>query len=154
MLIVFDIDGTLADISHRRHFLDQKPKDWKAFFAGMVNDPKNMPVALTYYALQEEEEFQENTLIIVSGRPDNYRTVTVDWLEGMLFMSAANCETDLYMRKEGDFRDDDIVKSEIFDAIEKRFGRKIDLSFDDRGRIVKMCRERGTPCFQVAEGDF
>jgi hypothetical protein len=31
MIYIFDIDGTLADISHRLHFIQQESKDWKAF---------------------------------------------------------------------------------------------------------------------------
>jgi hypothetical protein len=36
MFVVFDLDGTLASIEHRRHHLDRK--DWKAFFAACVDD--------------------------------------------------------------------------------------------------------------------
>ena len=35
MDIIFDIDGTLLDISHRLRHIKQKPKNWKAF-----RDPK------------------------------------------------------------------------------------------------------------------
>lgn len=31
MDIIFDIDGTLADIAHRRHHVETKPKNWSAF---------------------------------------------------------------------------------------------------------------------------
>ena len=36
--IIFDVDGTLMDIEHRKHFVQDKPKDWKQFMAEMVND--------------------------------------------------------------------------------------------------------------------
>jgi len=29
---VFDLDGTLANIDHRLHFIKTKPKNWPAFF--------------------------------------------------------------------------------------------------------------------------
>lgn len=29
---VFDIDGTLADLTHRLHHIQKQPKDWDAFF--------------------------------------------------------------------------------------------------------------------------
>jgi hypothetical protein len=32
-LAVFDLDGVLADVRHRLHFLDRRPKDWDGFFA-------------------------------------------------------------------------------------------------------------------------
>jgi hypothetical protein len=31
-VIIFDIDGTLADVLKRIHHLKKKPKDWQAFF--------------------------------------------------------------------------------------------------------------------------
>jgi FMN phosphatase YigB (HAD superfamily) len=35
MIYIFDIDGTLADISHRLHFIQQEPKDWRGFYSEM-----------------------------------------------------------------------------------------------------------------------
>lgn len=34
--IIVDLDGTLANCEHRRHFLETKPKDWKSFH-GLVH---------------------------------------------------------------------------------------------------------------------
>jgi hydroxymethylpyrimidine pyrophosphatase-like HAD family hydrolase len=34
--IVCDIDGTVANIEHRRQYVATKPKNWKAFNAGMA----------------------------------------------------------------------------------------------------------------------
>jgi hypothetical protein len=34
MDILVDIDGTLADCTHRLHHIQKQPKDWDAFFAG------------------------------------------------------------------------------------------------------------------------
>ena len=36
--VIFDIDGTLADVSERIHHLRKKPKNWDAFFEGMAQD--------------------------------------------------------------------------------------------------------------------
>ena len=30
---VFDLDGTLADLTHCRRFVEREPKDWRSFFA-------------------------------------------------------------------------------------------------------------------------
>jgi len=37
-IVIFDIDGTLADVSERIHHLNRKPKNWDAFFQGMAQD--------------------------------------------------------------------------------------------------------------------
>ncbi len=36
--VIFDIDGTLADVSERIHHVRKKPKNWDAFFKGMAQD--------------------------------------------------------------------------------------------------------------------
>jgi len=38
MNIIFDIDGTLADCTHRLHFIQGETKDWEAFFAAAKYD--------------------------------------------------------------------------------------------------------------------
>ena len=35
--VIFDVDGTLMDITERRKFVEQRPKDWDSF-----NDIKNV----------------------------------------------------------------------------------------------------------------
>jgi hypothetical protein len=58
----------------------------------------------------------------------------------------------LYMRQDGDFRRDDIVKQEILDKyIDKD---RVLFVLDDRDQVVDMWRRNGLTCFQVAEGDF
>jgi FMN phosphatase YigB (HAD superfamily) len=37
-IVIFDIDGTLADVSEPIHHLQKNPKDWKAFARGMAQD--------------------------------------------------------------------------------------------------------------------
>lgn len=37
-LAVFDVDGVLADVSHRRHHLRGGRRDWAAFFAAAAGD--------------------------------------------------------------------------------------------------------------------
>lgn len=41
--IIFDIDGTLADLNGREQFLHNGKKDWKNFNANMDKDLPNTP---------------------------------------------------------------------------------------------------------------
>ena len=59
----------------------------------------------------------------------------------------------LFLRPNGDYRPDEVFKSELADQFEE-LGGKIDLVFDDRNKVVDMWRARGTTVVQVAEGDF
>ena len=66
----------------------------------------------------------------------------------------ANSKTiNLYLRGVGDFREDPMVKSYLYDQILAK-GFKPKLVFEDRSIVVKMWRGRGLRCLQVAEGDF
>ena len=53
-LYIFDLDGTLALIQHRRHFVerDRKEQDWKGFYAACINDEPNEPVVCTMERLR------------------------------------------------------------------------------------------------------
>jgi hypothetical protein len=146
MLLCFDIDGTLANIEHRLDYVRSKPKNWKAFDAGIPNDKVNEPVAAIFWAMMMRDNVD---IVLASGRNERSRQATVDWL-------AANMLTGyqkLYMRKADDFRSDDIVKQEILDEIIADYGRKPDMVFDDRPRVVRMWRDNGIFVFNVYQGD-
>jgi hypothetical protein len=135
MLVVFDIDGTLANIEHRLDYVRSKPKNWKAFDAGIPNDKVNEPVAEVFFTLVNAK----HTVVLASGRNERSRQATEDWLRANDMIDYEK----LYMRKADDFRGDDIVKQEILDQIIADYGRKPDMVFDDRKRVVDMWRRNG-----------
>jgi len=145
MLVVFDIDGTLANIEHRLDYVRSKPKNWKAFDAGIPNDKVNEPVAEVFDAMV----MGGHTVILASGRNERSRIATQDWLRKNGFSMYQK----LYMRKAEDFRSDDIVKQEILDEIIADYGKKPDMVFDDRPRVVKMWRDNGIFVFDVYQGE-
>lgn len=143
--IIVDLDGTLCNTEHRQKFMDQKPKNWKSFFAGIPLDPANRwcgDLVNTYYAREKTQ------VVFCSGRPDDYKKQTVVWLEQHGFNSEF-----LYMRRRGDFRRDDIVKEIILDfEILPRY--RVLFAVDDRQQVVDMWRRRGIIALQCAKGDF
>ena len=56
MAYIFDIDGTLADCSHRLHYISGEHKDWDAFYKECVNDKPIMGVIEVLWSLQENEQ--------------------------------------------------------------------------------------------------
>ncbi len=74
---VFDLDGTICDVRHRRQFVATKPRNWDAWNAGLVNDTPNVAVQKVFQALRHDQEVD---LIIVSGRSDDYKEQTIKWL--------------------------------------------------------------------------
>jgi len=145
MLIVFDIDGTLANIEHRLDYVRSKPKNWKAFDAGIPNDVVNPNVAEVFDAMI----MAGHNVILASGRSERSRIATQDWLRKNGFSMYQK----LYMRAADDFRSDDIVKQEILDEIIDDYGRKPDMVFDDRPRVVRMWRDNGIFVFNVYQSD-
>lgn len=143
MDIIFDLDGTLANLDHRLHLVKTKPKNWKAFFAGVSEDTV-IDVIFKLY----KKVMLGNRIIICSGRSDSCKQATEEWLyDNGIHYSA------LYMRKSDDCRDDATVKKELLYKM-RDDGYNPLLAFDDRQRVVDMWREEGLTCCQVAKGDF
>lgn len=143
MIFVFDLDGTLCNIEHRLHYIQNKPKNWPAFYRACVDDVPVLPILHCAQALV----VMGHRVEIWSGRSDEVRAETEAWL---------NCYpigySVLRMRREGDYRADDIVKGEWLDALPPE--QRPALAFDDRQRMVDMWRSRGVQCAQVAPGQF
>jgi predicted secreted acid phosphatase len=141
---IFDIDGTLADCSHRLHHIQKQPKDWRAYFAECRGDAPIQHVIDLLLTIWDAG----NDIVYVSGRSDECREDTLNWL-----LTHGLPEAPLYMRKAGDHRDDDILKAEILEQVIAD-GYKPVMAFDDRDRVVAMWRSKGVPCCQVAPGNF
>jgi len=146
MDVIFDIDGTLANCDHRLHHIRGKPKNFKKFMAGIPDDTVIEPIRDILWGLQSGIII--NKIILVTGRSEEYRTMTEAWLENNYI-----CFDWLFMRSNDDFRADYIVKDEIVDLIKSR-GLNPVLAFEDRTRCVEMYREAGIICCQVADGDY
>jgi hypothetical protein len=147
---IFDLDGTLADLSHRAHLIQHvdynanTPRQWEAFYAGMKHDTLIGPMRIVLHSLQ----MRRTGIVICTGRGEENRDVTEWWLtENNIFPDG------LYMRAAGDFRQDVEVKGELADKI-LADGWLPFVVFEDRSRVVEMWRARGLLCAQVARGDF
>jgi hypothetical protein len=156
-LYIFDLDGTLALIQHRRHFVERERgrQDWKGFFAACVNDEPNTPVLCIMESLRRFAD-----VWIFSGRSDEVRTQTVEWLvkhtsfSSSDFDSAFGDQDVLTMRSEGDYTADDVLKRQWLDSMLAEDRQRLVAVFDDRARVVAMWRTAGVPCLQVADGEF
>jgi hypothetical protein len=145
MDIIVDIDGTLANGSHRQHLLNQIPKDWKTYQTLAHLDTVHQPIVDLVRNLYE---YCEATIILCTGRGEQERKLTVAWLHANKIPFHY-----LYMRAEKDYRADDVIKLELLDKMIEE-GLNPSLVLDDRARVVAAWRRRGLTCLQVAEGDF
>lgn len=142
--IICDLDGTLCDIKHREHHAQGKRKNWNKFFEGVKDDSVNQVVAEILKRFADSHD-----IVFLSGRPERCRVDTIEWLAN----KAGIHDPEVHMRKDDDFRQDQIVKSEIYAPIQAKRGEPFFI-LDDRSRVVEMWRKRGLVCLQVAEGDF
>lgn len=137
---IIDIDGTLADCRHRLHYvLPGSRPNWEAFFGCMGDDTVIDPVRKVVTALATM-----NRVVLCSGRPENYRNVTEQWLDdnGISYDR-------LYMRPANDTRPDHVVKRQILAGIIED-GYEPFVVIDDRNSVVEMWRDEGLVCLQAA----
>lgn len=147
-IAVFDLDGTIALIDHRRHYVEGERQDWPAFFAACVDDTPNTPVIAVMHALLKSG-FE---IVIASGRSDEVRTQTIQWLYRHVFPGHGHLVR-LVMRREGDYTpDEELKRSWLNDGTIDR--SRVAFVFDDRDKVVAMWRFEGIACFQVAPGAF
>jgi predicted secreted acid phosphatase len=141
-IVIFDIDGTLADVSERIHHLKKKPKDWDAFFGGMAQDRAIHSMVWLCNLLYASGV----QIILCSGRNEQHHAETVKWLaeKGVQYH-------DLLLRKDKDHRSDTVVKREMLAGIDKS---RIAFVVEDRSRVVEMWRSEGLVCLQCAPGEF
>lgn len=141
-----DIDNTLSDSNHRQHFLDTSGrKNWTGFFEAMGEDPVNE------WCKRIVTSMRPNTIIcICSGRPDNYRDVTVKWLRDNSIPYDY-----VFMRPRQDSRPDYIVK-EIMLEFEIKTRVHLLFSLDDRKQVIDRIREHGVIVLDCAgeKGNF
>jgi phosphoglycolate phosphatase-like HAD superfamily hydrolase len=142
---VFDLDGTLADCQHRVPLIDGSNEGYRAFFSAVKDDapiPHVIDVMLSLIGAGHHVE-------IWSGRSDECEAETQAWLQ----RHGIDPSHLTFMRQAGDKRPDDVVKRQMLRRA-AMLGRRPDVIFDDRSRVVEMWRAEGVPCFQVAPGDF
>lgn len=150
---IFDVDGTLMNVDLRVVRAKTKRKEtdkvmnWDVFLDPEVMlecDHPNYDVCKIAEVLYDAGE----KVIITSARNERHRKVTIQQL------AHANVGYNkLYLRKDDDFRHDDIVKKELFEQI-KKDGFNPVTAFDDRKQVVDMWRKIGLNCYQVREGNF
>lgn len=148
---IFDIDGTIVD-SEPRFKRATRPDgkiDWSKAYEGIEDDvvfswAKDVIHSLTVRS--------SAALLFLTGRPEKLRTATIRSLQtqlGELLILGSN----LLMRPDGCFKQDSIVKREIF-MKEIRPYYEVLAVFEDRTRNVEMFRDLGLICLQCAKGDF
>jgi hypothetical protein len=180
-MIIFDLDGTLANREHRRHFVDPKKNSEYSFMKGdmmtRMSDgyfkkregtsgytkfkpdwkafyeacDKDTPIEFVRYVM-EVLYYDEQEIHIWSGRCESVRKKTEEWINK--YLGGMRRFIELKMRPVGDSTPDDQLKEKWLDDHIAGGGKPIDLIFDDRPKVVRMYRRRGIfvfDCNQTGE---
>lgn len=148
-IVIVDVDGTLADGTHREHLLADKtdPDRWAKYFRAAYGDVPYPVVTSWVVALQSTYR-----IIIVSGRPDNFKLLE-DWTmakETSSFIRHCGITpTAILMRASSDKRPDVDVKADILHHNLLNAGAQIAFVLDDRPSVIRMWRECGLTCYPV-----
>lgn len=183
-LYIFDLDGTLALIEHRRHFLskcgecggdgvienrDQNPKPTRNSEVEWIDchsckgGGKFKPDWKAFFAACIDD--QPNTPVIdtlhalIEGGADvevwsGRSSEVMEQTKQWLQDHLGVEDLRLCMRVEGDFTPDEILKRSWLESMSSRDRRRLVAVFDDRDKVVAMWRAAGVACFQVAPGEF
>ena len=150
--VIFDLDGTLADITKRRKMSTKENGkiDWDVFFTpeNIWFDTPNEVVIQMAQMLS-----QNNRIVIFSGRSKGTKSETKRWLDK--FDVPYDVIKMRPTSKDWMYMPDDKLKQHWLDTLFP--GDKKDnilCIFDDRDKVVKMWRDNGLQCFQVANGNF
>jgi hypothetical protein len=136
-IAIVDLDGVVADVRHRLHFLQRRPKEWDRFFAAAHADPAHPEGLAVVARLADDHE-----IVFVTGRPDRLREATVDWLE-----THGLGRHRLMMRPEGDRRPAAQVKGELVASLAR--DRDIGIVVDDDAQVLDALRDAGYPTFDA-----
>ena len=147
-LIVFDIDGTLSDPSHRLKHIAGEKKDWDKFYSEVEKDSPIYPM-LQLFDVYKLATFPQFKVVCITGRPERTREATLNWFKRY----AEHLPDEIYMRKDHDYRSDVEVKKEWIKKLHEQ-DQEAWIAFEDRDRVVKMYRDLGIQCCQVAEGKY
>lgn len=138
--VIVDLDGTLADVEHRRHLVTGKRRNFKAFHEACVSDTPNAWCV----ALIEAVRAAGHEVLLVSGRSQAVEKETLEWLSKVFKDDLRNIKLVL-LAPHGTNRPDTELKREWL----REFGKeKVLFVVEDRARVVRMWRDEGVVCLQ------
>jgi FMN phosphatase YigB (HAD superfamily) len=132
--VIFDVDGTLADVAGIRHYVEGEKKNFGKFHAAASLVPPHKEIVELAASLKRAGL----VVIVVTSRKEQWRWRTVTWLRKW------EVEHDhLYMRGDDDGRRDVDVKRDILVHILKTY--RVVLAVDDNPAVIALWNEEHIP---------
>ena len=134
--IIIDIDGTIADASHRLHYVTGSYKDYESFYSlTSLDSPIEIILDIILGMVWKHKA------IFITGRRESCRQDTVNWLNANGF---SWIDYELYMRQDHDFKEAELVKKAIYDFhVSGKY--EVVMSFEDKPSCVELRKELWIP---------
>lgn len=150
-VIVFDLDGTACDSSHRNQHIANK--DWDAFYAGIEDDPEHPEVVNLLLAMH----IYGKMLVCCTARDEKYAPQTKAWL-----LRHGLGRVSLLMRPVGnDMPSAQLKPMLLMNWLRETFSRwsnfpeeAVQVILEDRDAVVQAWRDLGFNCWQVRKGQY
>ncbi len=143
--VIWDLDGTLADVRASAHFVEVekgRQRDWKSYFDAIEEDPPIAASIALLHALRKDG-FR---IIYLTGRPEYTRAQTERWLTA----NGLDEYDLLLMRPDGERRAAGEFKIEVVDELRTKYD--ILCAFEDRIDVAEHLRQGGIPVFLYGAG--
>jgi len=156
-MLILDLDGTICDDRHRRHFIP--PKMWTEYHALIPMDEPHMPTVRMAQGFTTTFRTAGH-ILIVTGRPERYRQVTMEWLTKHTPLLLSETDT-ILMRPDDDFRQAPEVKVDLLKRwaatehdlpIEKLTGKEPWAAIDDHEGVCDAYAALGITTFNINFG--
>lgn len=139
--VFVDMDGTLADLTHRLHYIQQRPKDHDSFYREISGDTV-FPVIRRW--VNELYESGEYYIMIVTARRASCYVETATWL----WENNIHYHGLVMPRADDDHRPDPVIKRDILEQF-KSLGREVAFVIDDRPSVIRMWRDNRVKVYPV-----
>jgi hypothetical protein len=132
-VMIYDLDGTLADDTHRRHFVEGDKKDYIKYYSLIKNDKPNWPVVEELV----RDQMGGATIVVITGREDTYLMSTLQQLYQFQIHDLVSC---ILMRPTGNYtKAADFKRSAI--GLLAQDGMAIAKVVDDSPEVRAMAEE-------------
>jgi FMN phosphatase YigB (HAD superfamily) len=142
--VIFDIDGTLANVEHRLHFLKENPANWSAWENA---SPQDLPVVATTLIARMFLEKKNITTRFWSSRPAARRITTLEWLKENI--SERISDWQLKLRPNRDNLPAAELKRVWLTSLTENPGQDILCVFENDVRVKLMYEQYAIPVFHI-----
>ena len=152
--IIFDIDGVLADCSHRLKYIKGEKKDYDKFYsADEIWKDEILPEGHWIFDFAYEWVQQRSAhfqIVFLTARNESRKIATKAWFmesfSQLITEKIHGMSSKIFMRSKNDYRPAHQVKE---DLIKKHIGfENILFAFDDDDKVNEMYAKHGVICYK------